>query len=179
MNFYISDIHFGHERAIEFDKRPFATVEEMDRMLIELWNARVQPEDSVYILGDFAFRNKRPEEWYLRQLKGKKHLVIGNHDGKLLKNETAMSCFETAEKMMQISDNGNQICLCHFPLAEWNGYYRGTWHIYGHIHDAKKETYEFMKNRERALNAGCTINNYAPVPFRELVANNERFKKEE
>lgn len=179
MNFYISDMHFGHERAIEFDKRPFANVEEMDRMLIELWNAKIQPENSVYILGDFAFRNKRPEEWYLRQLKGKKYLIIGNHDIKLLKNETAMSCFETAEKMMHVSDNGNQICLCHFPLAEWNGYYRGAWHIYGHIHDAKKETYEFMKNRERALNAGCMINNYAPASFRELVVNNERLKKEE
>ncbi len=32
-----------------------------------------------------------------------------------------------------------------------------------------------MINRERALNAGCMINNYIPASFDELVRNNERF----
>ena len=36
MNLYISDLHFGHENAIEFDHRPFADVDEMDRRMIEL-----------------------------------------------------------------------------------------------------------------------------------------------
>ena len=102
MKFYISDLHFGHQNAIVFDQRPFSTVEEMDETIITLWNRRVTDDDDVYIIGDFAFRNQKPEEWYLSRLNGRKNLIIGNHDGKLLKNETAMSYFMSVEKMKQI-----------------------------------------------------------------------------
>lgn len=52
-------------------RRPFATVEEMDRTLIENWNARVTDDDQVYILGDFCYRAKEKPSWYLKQLRGK------------------------------------------------------------------------------------------------------------
>jgi calcineurin-like phosphoesterase family protein len=80
-------------------------------------------------VGDFAYRNDKPAEWYLRQLKGHKHLIIGNHDGDTLKNEKAMAYFESVDKMIHVTDGDKQICLCHFPIAEWNGYYKGAWHI--------------------------------------------------
>ena len=35
--------------------------------------------------------NEKEEQWYLRQLKGRKHLIKGNHDDKLLQNDRAMS----------------------------------------------------------------------------------------
>ena len=80
--------------------------------------------------------------------------------------------------MMYLKDGDKEICLCHFPIAEWNGFFRDTWHIYGHIHCKKAETYEIMKNRPRALNAGCMINNYAPASFNELVRNNKFFQED-
>ena len=58
MNLYTSDLHFGHENVIRFDDRPFSDIEEMDRTLIEMWNARVRDEDTVYIVGDVCFRSK-------------------------------------------------------------------------------------------------------------------------
>lgn len=125
MIFYTSDLHFGHENVIRFDNRPFRSVSEMDYTLIHLWNSRVQPDDTVYIVGDFAYRNTRPAEWYLQQLQGKKHLLIGNHDQALLDNSAAVSYFESIEKMCHVTDGKNQICLCHFPICEWNGYRRG------------------------------------------------------
>lgn len=176
MKLYIADLHFGHNKVIQFDHRPFADCDEMDRILIQLWNNRVQPDDDVYVLGDFAYRNEKPEEWYLEQLKGKKHLVIGNHDQHLLNNSKALAYFETIDKMLHISDNGSQICACHFPIAEWNGFYKGHYHIYGHIHNKTEETYQFMKNRKNALNAGCMLHNYTPVSLKELIINNENFK---
>jgi calcineurin-like phosphoesterase family protein len=178
MNFYISDLHFGHKNVIKFDNRPFSSVEEMDAKLIELWNRRVQSNDEVFILGDFAFCNELKPSEYLKQLKGKKHLIIGNHDTKLIKDEESMSYFEDSALMKHVTDEGKQICLCHYPLAEWYGMYKGSWHIYGHIHNSKNEAFEFMKTKDHALNAGCMINNYAPVSFNELVRNNERYKAE-
>lgn len=178
MILYTSDLHFGHSNVIRFDHRPFADADEMDHVLIELWNDRVQADDTVYIVGDLCYRSVHPPEWYLRQLKGHKFLILGNHDQHILDNPKALHYLEGVEKMMHVEDNGNHICLCHYPLAEWNGYYHGTWHIYGHIHNTKNEAFNFMKTMDRALNAGCMINNYTPASFRELVRNNDIFKKE-
>lgn len=178
MKYYISDTHFGHASVLKFDGRPFETIEEHDRTLIEYWNARVTNKDDIYILGDFAYRNEKPEEWYLERLKGRKHLIIGNHDKRLLENATAMKYFETVEKLLHVSDGGHEISLCHYPLAEWFGYYKGHHHIYGHIHGRGNETAAFMKTRERALNAGCMINGYMPVTLEELRVNNQRWRKE-
>lgn len=177
LNLYISDLHLGHSNVINFDHRPFADREEMDSVMIRLWNSRVTNEDHVYIIGDFCYRSGNTADWYLRQLKGHKHLIIGNHDGDTLKNEKAMLYFESVEKMMHVSDNGKQICLCHFPIAEWNGYHKGHWHIYGHIHGRLDDTYYFMRNRERALNAAACINNYTPSSLNELIRNNEYFRE--
>lgn len=177
MKFYVSDLHFGHKNVICYDKRPFQDIEENDRILIENWNQRVGVEDEVYIAGDFAYKNVYPEEWYLSRLNGKKYLIIGNHDQRLLKNQKAMSYFDGVDKMMHVSDEKNQICVCHFPLAEWNGFRKGHWHIYGHIHGRTDGTFHYMKELDKALNAAVCINNYSPVTFTELIENNRKFKE--
>lgn len=175
MNLYISDLHFGHENVLKFDGRPFENIDEMDYTLIELWNGRVSADDDVYIVGDFSYRSKKPFEWYLKQLKGRKHLVIGNHDFKLIRDEDALKYFESVDNIMVIKDGDKQVVLCHYPIVDWYGARHGSWHIYGHVHDNKDEIFEFMRTRERALNAGCMINNYIPASFDELMRNNERF----
>lgn len=178
MNLYISDLHFGHQGIIAFDNRPFADAEEMDRVQMERWNAKVKDEDDVYILGDFACDNEKPADWYLSRLKGRKHLVIGNHDEETLSNEKAIACFESVEKLLQIKDGDKLITLGHFPMVEWDGCFDGAWHIYGHIHGRRDEVYEFMKTRARSLNAGCMVNNFTPASFEELVENNKAFRGE-
>ena len=35
MNFYISDLHFGHYNVLKYDNRPFSSIEEMDKKMIE------------------------------------------------------------------------------------------------------------------------------------------------
>jgi calcineurin-like phosphoesterase family protein len=66
--------------------------------------------------------------------------------------------------------------VCHYPLAEWNGYFRGSWHIHGHIHNRRNEAFSFMQTRERALNAGADITQFMPVTFAELKQYNKAFK---
>lgn len=80
-------------------------------------------------------------------------------------------------KMQHVTDGDRQICLCHYPLAEWYKSRHSSWLIYGHIHAARDEVYEFMKTRERALNAAACINNYTPASFNELIRNNEYFQQ--
>lgn len=177
MNYYTADLHFGHKNVIAFDSRPFESVEEMDRLLIEYWNSRITEKDTVYIIGDLCYRSSRDPSWYLSRLNGEKYLILGNHDTTLLSNSKAVSLLAGIDKMMHITDGDREICLCHFPLAEWNGYFKGSWHIYGHIHNRREETFQFMRTKERALNAGCMINGFVPVTFEELVRNNQFFRK--
>ena len=66
MSLYTSNLHFCHSNVIRFDHRPFADWDEMDHVLIELWNGRVQPDDTVYIVGDFCYQSDHAPEWYLR-----------------------------------------------------------------------------------------------------------------
>lgn len=179
MNLYISDLHFGHKNVIKFDHRPFMDVDEMDTAMIQLWNSRVQKDDNVYIVGDLCFKSGKSPDWYLRKLAGHKHLIIGNHDGVILKNQKALSYFESVESLMNLTDNDKQICLCHYPLAEWNKMYHGSWHIYGHIHNKKNEAYEFMKTKDKALNAAACINNYTPASMNELIRNNKIFQEKD
>ena len=36
MNFYIADTHFGHDNIRRLSKRPFKTIEEMDKTIIAI-----------------------------------------------------------------------------------------------------------------------------------------------
>ena len=176
MNLYISDLHFGHRNVIGFDHRPFADVEDMDRVMIQLWNSRVSKDDEVYIVGDLCYRSEKTPDWYLRQLKGHKHLIIGNHDLDTIQCENAHKYLESIDQVLHISDHDKQIILCHYPMAEWYKSRHGSWLIYGHIHNSRDEVYEFMKSRDNALNAAACINNYTPASINELIRNNDIFQ---
>ena len=83
MNYYISDLHLFHKNVTgegsNFDNRPFATLEEMHRIIKENWNSTVTNADHVYILGDLAWKENEEAIAYISTLKGNKHLILGNH----------------------------------------------------------------------------------------------------
>jgi calcineurin-like phosphoesterase family protein len=177
MVYFIGDTHFGHSNVLRLCNRPFNNVEEMNQFIIDSWKSRVTNEDDVYILGDVAYKSQTDIVKILKSLPGKKHLVTGNHDRKNLKNQSFASCFVEVKDLQEIVLDNKRIILCHFPLGEWDGYYRGAYHIHGHIHNNTSiKVYQFLKQEERALNAGVDIINYAPATFEELVAYNQVFK---
>lgn len=51
---FTSDTHFSHTNIIKYTGRPFATVEEMNRNLVDNWNKFVAVDDQVFFLGDFG-----------------------------------------------------------------------------------------------------------------------------
>lgn len=112
MNYFTSDLHLGHRNIIRLCNRPFATIEEMDETLIRNWNAKVTNGDTVYILGDLLFRNEKPAEEYLKQLKGKKHPIIGNHDRDWVKKCNLEDFFESVNNLHFISDGKRQMRSC-------------------------------------------------------------------
>lgn len=177
MKKYIADLHFGHEKVIGFDGRPFASVKEMDEELIKRWNQVVSKKDEVYILGDFAYRSDHEYSWYLSRLQGVKHLVIGNHDYKILKDEKAQSYFTSIHHILNVKDENREVILCHYPMLEWKGYYRGSLHVFGHIHESKQPIYAHICKEPNMLNAGASIINYQPASLQELIHYNILYKE--
>ena len=169
MNYYIADTHFGHDNIRRFSNRPFDSVEEMDKTIIENWNKKVKPDDDVYILGDFAYKGK-DYRYYLKQLNGHKHLVIGNHDTKTVNKSKGTNCFVEIENIIEVNDNGKRIVLCHYPLVEWNGYYNGAYHFYGHVHNTfHNNTTCYARDMKNAYNVGVDVIGFAPCTFEEIV----------
>ena len=176
MTYFTADLHLGHEGIIRFCNRPFDSVSEMDKALILNWNSRVTARDDIYILGDLFHKNKENAEDILKRLKGRKHLVIGNHDG-WLKNIDAGKYFVEVDKMIELKMDGIEMALCHYPLLSWPHMHQGGYCIFGHIHNNKEEAgWPFIQANPLLLNAGVDINGFYPVPFSELVMNNETFK---
>ncbi|MDE5562865.1 MAG: metallophosphoesterase family protein [Clostridiales bacterium] len=194
MIYFTSDLHLGHKNCIDFCSRPFASVDEMDEALISGWNNRVKNDDTVYIVGDLVWESSDPLK-YVKQLNGKKILIIGNHDVKWLKrygiatvsDDGRVELRDYAEYFINIAQyvetsvDGVTITLCHYPMLEWKasrklGSKKLGYLIHGHIHNSRDKKYMPLWQLPHALNAGVDINNYAPVTFDELIKNNEAFK---
>ena len=87
MVYFISDLHLGHSNCLAYDNRPFKTVEDQDKFIIEEWNKIVDPKDRVWILGDISWYSPQKTDEIYSQLNGTKSLCIGNHDKSLLKSK--------------------------------------------------------------------------------------------
>lgn len=178
MNYYIADTHFGHKNVLKLCNRPFTDVEQMNQALIENWNCKVNVSDHIYILGDMFFRCEEPQE-ILKQLKGKKHLILGNHDS-WVKNAEIEKYFVSIDSFLEFSDGKRSLVLCHYPMLSFRHEKRkNAFMIHGHIHnDTDIDIFPLLQKRENVLNAGVDINGFMPVSFEELIDNNRRFKQE-
>lgn len=177
MIFYTADLHLGHANVIRHCNRPFSTPDEMDERLIQNWNRKVHRNDIVYVVGDFIFRSHRPAEEYLSILKGRKHLIVGNHDRSWMNKVDLTQWFESVSPLLYISDSGHPVTMCHYPMMTWPGASRGGYMVYGHIHNNTNADYwPFLAAREQMLNAGVDINLFEPVTLSEMIQNNRLFK---
>ena len=175
--YFTADTHFGHMNILEFCNRPFIDVEEMNETLIENWNHRVKGNDTVYILGDMFFRCLGAE-MILKRLRGKKRLIIGNHDGSWMNQIENSKYFVGVDHFLEISDGKRALIMCHYPLLTWK-HAKKSYMIHGHIHnDTSEDLSPLLHKRDNVLNAGVDINHFTPVTFDELLENNRRFKEE-
>ena len=139
--FYISDTHLGHERLLDMQPRPFRTIEEHDEHIVVCWNSVVRDEDIVYHLGDFGCalsRNANRIKELFGRLRGRKYLVIGNHDtdkrGKPHPALTALDWAARPEHALRIKDGGRDVYLSHYACRTWPSQHNGSVHFYGHSH---------------------------------------------
>lgn len=175
---FIADPHFGHANIMRHSKRNFTSVEEMDEVMIKNWNSVVSNDDHIWILGDFCYKSGRSPLDYLKALNGAKHFIVGNHDSHLLNQTPCRRLLESIDQIKSIEVDKKRIILCHYPMVEWEGYFRGALHFYGHIHNnVENDAYKIMKHVKGAYNAGADILGLMPRTASEVIICNEEFWK--
>ncbi len=172
MYYYTSDLHFGCKYIFERTNRPFENVEEMGKTIIDNFNERLSKDDVLIILGDVACRGYNPVK-ELRAINCKKVLIKGNHDVGPLTHKSFRDCFVDIRDYELIRDKDYTIILNHYPLAEWDGYFKGIYHFYGHVHNSNIGSGLLMNLLPRAINVGVDVNDFKPMTAKELIEKRE------
>lgn len=181
--FYIADNHFGHEKIIEYDRRRFDSVGQMDALMIQRWNEVVSDEDTVYVIGDLSFYKEERTLSILHSLAGEKVLIQGNHDRV---SPRVAKCYVKREKYLEIMDGSERVVMCHYPMPFWNGQFKDTVHLYGHVHNSEQAAMceEFKRTiRERQnipvrmFNVGAMLPymDYYPRTLNHILKEAEKY----
>ena len=143
----------------------------MDATLIENWNARVQPDDTVWHLGDFTlFGHVSEVRKYRERLNGRINLVRGNHEKR---SQDFSELFETVTDLTEITvpfgSEHQRIVLCHYAMRVWPHSHRGAWHLYGHSHGTLDDDPHAL-----SIDIGVDCWEYAPVSLRQIAARMQK-----
>lgn len=187
--FFIADMHIKHKNILEFDQRPFDSIEEHDQMLATNWKSRVDEDDDVFVLGDVHWGTAGQAAEYYGNLPGSKHLIIGNHDHKLINSKKFKDIWCTIDDYKEIIlPDKTFLVLSHYPILAFNKHYHGAYHFFGHVHTSmESELMERFKiESEEVCKAPCHMYNvgvmmpymgYTPRTFEEIIGRknqNER-----
>lgn len=134
----------------------FTSVEEMDEHMVDCWNSVVKDDDIVYHLGD-VYMNGNRGTTILPRLKGRKRLILGNHDNG--KDQNLLRCFQKI-MMWRMFPEFNCV-LTHVPIHE-SGLNRVEYNLHGHIHQNASPT-------ARHINCCVEVQDYTPKHIEELV----------
>lgn len=158
--FFTSDTHFGHEKIIHLAKRPFSSAEEMNEAMIARWNLVVGKHDHVYHLGDFAVRSPRAKtDAVLDRLNGHIHLIQGNHEDDALR---VRHRFVKVADYQTLKIGEQKVVLFHYPIRSWDGIFKGSWHLFGHVHG-------LVPGFGKSFDIGVDNWNFNPLSWDEVI----------
>lgn len=187
---FTSDTHFYHNKEFLWGGRGFNSPDEMVEKFIQNWNSVVKPNDEVYHLGDVMLNDDTQGMMYLENLKGKIHIIRGNHD-----TDTRVEKYKQLNNVVEITYatiikyGKTHLYLCHYPTLTANYDDDKPWHknlvnLFGHTHQQEN----FYNNNPYMYHVGVDSHNGKPIEIEEILEeirqkkielNNERMKKTE
>ena len=124
---FLSDIHLDHPKALQI-RGWFPTLKEYQEYVCDIWNDKVTPRTTIYLLGDIAFTWEGLS--ILKKLPGKKLLVAGNHDH--TRNSTR-DLLEVYDEIYGLHRHRSGLWLSHAPIH--HSELRGKLNVHGHTHE--------------------------------------------
>lgn len=159
--FLTSDTFFG--RNLEAVNRGFENSEEMEETLIENWNSRVNPGDTVYHLGNFSW-DPISAESAMAFLNGKIFFIGGEYDKHL--SDLSLIKLGVHQLLPAIAYLPKiDLVLSHWPMLDWNCKSEGSIHAHGGVIPTSL-------NDGNRFNVNIKSWNLAPIEFdflKELI----------
>jgi|LakMenEpi03Aug12_release.lakeMendotaPanAssembly.Ray.scaffolds.fasta_scaffold00185_77 calcineurin-like phosphoesterase family protein len=190
--FFTADTHFGHGNIIKYCKRPFLnkeeldfcdlikrgivphtelkiskeTIELMDETIIQNINYSVGKDDNLVIIGDFCHNGKKEKiKEYRNHIKCKNvYLILGNHDDR----KNSIDVFKSVYENYLFNIDGQSIFTSHYPARSWDKASKGSWMLYGHVHNAY---YEEDNGRISSYHSRIFNDGFASVLERHGIKN--------
>jgi len=143
----------------------------MDQVMFDRINETVGADDTLYILGDFCFRGKKPIEYRSRIVCRDVHLNYGNHDRRNdFKDD--LQGFSSVQDVNEIIYCNQRIYLSHYAARVWPASHKGSYMLYGHSH-SKLDNEDRISSRktldvgvDNAVNYGKMFGE--PFSFKEI-----------
>lgn len=186
--FFTADIHFDHPDILLHTRQQFLADGDIERntkvgerwaigqaeidkrteahnaFLVESINKVVGRKDTLYILGDFAF--KRHGYW-INAIHGKKILIVGDHDEM---PKVYRDCFTDVRDLWLKEIKGRTVTLCHYPLLTWSGYGNGGACLHGHSHNRlHNNTPESVMKYGLLMDVGLDAWDFTPLTWDQIV----------
>lgn len=156
MIYFTSDWHLNDARlgpASPFF-RPFTTVHELNRAIIDHMNRIILPEDTMYHLGDVAVEQQGIS--LLREIKClHRFLILGNYDVDFVSELSHH--FDSIEVETRLNLKGVNFYLNHYPTNRRPEMFNLTGHIHG-----------LWKVQRNMVNVGVDAWHFRPVSEDEI-----------
>lgn len=186
MHFFHKNICRGTSKWPDKSKtRDFDSIEQMNKAIIDNINDIIMPNDTFYILGDFAFGNI--DSYLMREQINclNIHYICGNHSNRhgreynpVMKNgKRVSSLFSSYQTYKEVYINKTLFVLFHYPINSWNSMSKGAIHLHGHCHSDSANKFF---NGGKSMDIGVDGNDYMPYSLDQIteIMNNKPIKKE-
>jgi len=170
MIYFTSDQHFGHRRVIAHSNRPFADIEAMDSVMLDNINKAVEPNDTLYLLGDFSWIKRKVSHYRNQIVCRNVHLIVGNHDPLTkqgLPKGHLLSRFSSVNNFLTVRYASHTFVCSHYPMETWPMANKGSFHLHGHSHG--KST--FKRHR---LDVGVDCHEFRPLTAIDIIRTMEK-----
>ena len=160
MDYYIADTHFDDENILIYSRPQFKSVKEMNELIIKNWIDTVKSdEDTVWHLGDVGNCE------YLKDLPGKKIIILGNHD-----NEEEIRKTLPGAKIYDMPIIDRFLFLSHKPI-EFLPKEIPYLNIHGHLHQYDYRMTDGLNwyKGNRYFNASCEKIGFKPISALDIM----------
>ena len=173
---FTSDTHFNHDKPFVWQVRGYNNVQEMNKDIVTKWNQLVNDEDEVYHLGDVMLGENELGLDYIKQLKGKIHIILGNHDTDVRKvlYEQLSNIVEVTYATM-IKYKKWHFFLSHYPtiMGSW-GDQKKLWNLSGHTHSNLK----FENGQYKSYNVGLDAHNNCLIEISQILTDIQNYNNQ-
>jgi len=149
-----SDEHYHHANSIRYDRRPFSSVDEMNREMVRRHNEVVGDDDLVIHAGDFSMAGRQQAQNIISRLKGTHWFLEGSHD--------KWNKAQKPPQRLELAIEGQWVIVDHYCMFTWPKSHYNSCLLFGHSHNDRIYA-------GKQLNVGVMNNNYYPFSWQQIV----------